>query len=662
MSAPAPIIKAMDTHNWLGALVRCGIAEFGTRSIPQAGAFYEAIRHEAQSLLNADQPPEWQTLLAEIQRHWPLTQGALGRLIGDYELTIEEAFLLTLVGEVEASHLITITLTQLQSPAASTRPSVHLCQAILSTLYDNAGFNIQSLPGSRLIHDHIIVMEGEGPLPLRNLRVDPHLWAILCDRPFSWPGTLDIPEEVRDLLPAAVLDELPKLATLLIKGETHGLVVRGVPGSGRAHFASEVAQVMNMQAIEIPTQVWEQQPLLSLACRYARWLPVIRTQLGPGEAWRLPQDRASSDAMLILMGTDGAIENNSMLEVALPHPNQKERHAIWKHYLGSNSLADKLADTAIFSGATIRKLATNAKLIAERLGEPLDIRHVAEARWQLGSERLRLLAQPVNRKITTESLVLPVLVIAELDSMIARSRRREALWNDLGATLKATRNLGLRALFVGESGTGKTLAASYIATALGAPLYRVDLAAVMNKYIGESEKNLAQLLDQAAASDVVLLFDEADSLFGRRSEGKETGERYANMLTNFLLTRIESHPGIVLLTSNSRERIDGAFTRRLDFITEFPIPGYEERFQLWKSHLGSRGPGERIYKYLASYSDLAGGQIRNVVLAAASRSVAEEITTADIFYGLESEYRKLGRSLPAKLMQMKQETPIPTEQ
>jgi SpoVK/Ycf46/Vps4 family AAA+-type ATPase len=180
----------------------------------------------------------------------------------------------------------------------------------------------------------------------------------------------------------------------------------------------------------------------------------------------------------------------------------------------------------------------------------------------------------------------------------------------------------------------------------------VDLAAVMNKYIGESEKNLAALLDQAAASDVVLLFDEADSLFGRRSEGRETGERYANMLTNFLLTRIENHPGIVILTTNSRERIDNAFTRRLDVIVQFPLPGYEERLRLWQSHLGGRGPGEEVYRHLASYCDLVGGQIRNVVLAAATRADGRAIATADLLQGLQTEYRKLGRSLPPKLAQL----------
>jgi SpoVK/Ycf46/Vps4 family AAA+-type ATPase len=212
-------------------------------------------------------------------------------------------------------------------------------------------------------------------------------------------------------------------------------------------------------------------------------------------------------------------------------------------------------------------------------------------------------------------------------------------------------NPGVRVLLVGESGTGKTLAASWLATALGAPLYRVDLAAVMNKYIGESEKNLGALLDQAAANDVVLLFDEADSLFGRRSDRKETGERYANMLTNFLLTRIESHPGLVLLTTNSRERIDAAFTRRLDQILEVPLPGFEEGLRLWHSHLGGRSPGAETCRTLAAYCELTGGQIRNVVLTAAALASEPEgpLGLGELIEALRGEYRKSGRALPPQI-------------
>src|SRR5207302_11471594 len=140
---------------------------------------------------------------------------------------------------------------------------------------------------------------------------------------------------------------------------------------------------------------------------------------------------------------------------------------------------------------------------------------------------------------------------------------------------------GVRALFLGPSGTGKTLAAGWLATQLGLPLFRVDLASITSKYIGETEKNLSQLLARAEHAEVVLLFDEADSLFGKRTDVKDSNDRFANAQTNYLLQRIETFDGIALLTSNSRSRFDAAFSRRLDLIIEFPMPGPEERRAAW---------------------------------------------------------------------------------
>jgi SpoVK/Ycf46/Vps4 family AAA+-type ATPase len=210
----------------------------------------------------------------------------------------------------------------------------------------------------------------------------------------------------------------------------------------------------------------------------------------------------------------------------------------------------------------------------------------------------------------------------------------------------------VRCLLVGPSGTGKTLAAGWLATRLGLPLYRVDLAAVMSKYIGETEKNLSALLARAEHSEIVLLFDEADSLFGKRTDIKDSNDRFANSQTNYLLQRIEFYRGIVLLTSNSRERFDSAFTRRLDKIIEFALPSPPERRALWLSHLGANQQlSVRQINQLAAGCDLAGGHIRNAVLAAAVEAEGRQqpIAYEDILIGLDGEYRKLGRQFPAEL-------------
>jgi hypothetical protein len=353
--------------------------------------------------------------------------------------------------------------------------------------------------------------------------------------------------------------------------------------------------------------------------------------------------------VVLVLPNDVTLQEGNLLELSIDAPTIEDRRQLWSRECDDTKLSEHLARCARLSARSIRWIANSARQIAERLQQPLGLEHIREARARFGVDKLRLLAQPVFRQVHEDALVIPPMVNEGLQLVLRRAHQRESLWHGLGSTLSVTPNPGVRALFVGESGTGKTLAASYIATCLAAPLYRVDLSAVMNKYIGESEKNLAQLLDYAAASDVVLLFDEADALFGNRGDGQETGERFANMLTNFLLTRIETHPGIVILTTNSRERIDNAFTRRLDVIVEFPLPDFEERLHLWRSHLGERGPGDEVYRNLASYCDMAGGHLRNVVLTAASVAGDQPIRCEHLLEGLKAEYRKQGREMPRKL-------------
>ncbi len=178
------------------------------------------------------------------------------------------------------------------------------------------------------------------------------------------------------------------------------------------------------------------------------------------------------------------------------------------------------------------------------------------------------------------------------------------------------------------------------------------MASVTSKYIGETEKNLATLLAQAEQSEVVLLFDEADSLFGKRTDVQQANDRFANAQTNYLLQRIEAYDGIALLTSNSRERFDSAFTRRLDLIIDFPTPGPQERRSLWYTHLGTSHTLTTVdINRLAAASDFNGGQIRNVVLAAAALAQSEKrpLSYNDIAAGLASEYRKHNRQMPGEL-------------
>ncbi len=630
-----------------------GILQFWQTALPTDHAVFDLLQARVCHLLSVETLPVWNSELPWISES--NVSIPLQNLARDKSLSAAQLFIVALTGCVESTHLIHLAIAELQAPDRSPRLSLHLASAMAQSLFQTDEesqiiwheLNVLCLAQHALIRDHLLTISGDGPLPLQRLSMNPWLWSILLGQPLHWPGLhFYVQREHRPM--ATQQAQLQLIASLLMQRHSacSGLLLRGFPHSGRSACAHEIARHMGWRAVEIPLEQWLTQPVLQQACGFAGWLPVLRLSATPTQSLRLSQCPVP---VVIIASNEVTLPDSSLLEFHVELPTGQERCALWQHLIDDPSLSALLANSALLSTHAIQWIAACAKQIAEQDQSTLHLEHVREARARLGVEKLRLLAQPVARIVQEDALVVPSLVKEGLQLVLRRAHQRESLWKGLGVTLNVTPSPGVRALFVGESGTGKTLAASYIATALAAPLYRVDLSAVMNKYIGESEKNLGQLLDYAAASDVVLLFDEADALFGKRSDGQENGERFANMLTNFLLTRIENHPGVVILTTNSRERIDSAFMRRLDVIVEFSMPDYEERLHLWRSHLGSRGPGDDVYQKLASYCDLAGGQLRNVVLTAAALAGDNTISCEHLINGLRAEYRKQGRSMPRKL-------------
>ena len=649
-TTPMPMPKI--SRQPLGALVRVGLAEYWTRMMPDDKELSAQLLQQAAQQLNCQTVPSWREMRDAADPQLHSMPGSFGQWLREQNIDLPQAFLLALVGSAETDYLVTLTLSELQAPNPGTRLAVHLALSMLDELFGVGTLDALDLQATGLVQQRVLLLDGTGPLSLRQLRVEPALWSVLCGRTSVWPECRRLDMDERELLPLEIRRQLPHLATLLAKGDVRGLAIRGNSGSGRRALAADLGGLLGLTAIEVPGELWQQQMALPLACQLAGWLPVISVQVSAGESWHTPVIQPNIPHVVVL-GTTDAVVGQDLLEIDMIVPDETERRQLWQRYLGDANLARQAA-SALLSGPAIQKVARNAVLRAEQSNSALSEQHIAQARRDLGAERLRLLAEPVRRDVGREAVVFPPLVEQYLQDFVARARNREALWESLGVTLQASRNAGLRALFVGDSGTGKTLAASYVATALGAPLYRVDLAAVMNKYVGESEKNLGKLLDLAASADAMLLFDEADSLFGRRTDAQQSGERYANMLTNFLLTRIENHPGITILTTNSRERIDNAFTRRLDAIVDFPMPGFQERLALWRSHLGQRCPDDDICKTLASYCDISGGQVRNVVLTAAGCAPTDQpIGIGFLLNALQREYQKLGRNPPAQLKQLR---------
>ena len=243
--------------------------------------------------------------------------------------------------------------------------------------------------------------------------------------------------------------------------------------------------------------------------------------------------------------------------------------------------------------------------------------------------------------------MLPPDQLQLVRDVAAHVRQRARVYEQWGFSKRGSRGLGISAVFAGASGTGKTMAAEVIAAELELDLYRVDLSQVVSKYIGETEKNLRRVFDAAEEGGAVLLFDEADALFGKRSEVKDSHDRYANLEVSYLLQRMEQYRGLAILTTNVRNALDTAFLRRLRFIVEFPFPGPAERAEIWRRIFPPATPREGLDVHRLARLNVPGGVIRNIALNAAfiAADLGEPVRMAHLRHATEIEFIKLERPL-----------------
>jgi len=257
------------------------------------------------------------------------------------------------------------------------------------------------------------------------------------------------------------------------------------------------------------------------------------------------------------------------------------------------------------------------------------------------------LAQRIETTAGWEDLVLPGTEADILREIVANVRQRTKLYDHWGFAGKSNRGLGVSALFAGTSGTGKTLAGEILARELELDLFRIDLSQVVSKYIGETEKNLRRVFDAAEAAGAVLLFDEADALFGKRTEVKDSHDRYANLEVSYLLQRMECYRGLAILTTNLPQAIDPAFKRRLRFIVQFPFPDVAERAEIWRRVFPKATPTEGLEIDQLAQLNVPGGNIRNIALGAAflAADADSAVTMAHVRRAARAEYAKIGRTM-----------------
>ncbi|NMG11601.1 ATP-binding protein, partial [Brasilonema sp. UFV-L1] len=261
--------------------------------------------------------------------------------------------------------------------------------------------------------------------------------------------------------------------------------------------------------------------------------------------------------------------------------------------------------------------------------------------------RLNDLAQRIVPKATWHDLVLPEAQCQILHDIAAQLRQRVKVYETWEFALRSANGLGISALFAGASGTGKTMAAEVLAQEFCLDLYRIDLSQVVSKYIGETEKNLRRVFDAAETGGAILLFDEADALFGKRSEVKDSHDRYANIEVSYLLQRMEAYRGLAILTTNLKNAIDTAFLRRIRFVVQFPFPDFTQRQEIWRRIFPAKMPIEGVDVNKLAKLNVTGGNIRNIALNAAflAADAGEAVQMKHLLRAAQSEYAKLEKQL-----------------
>lgn len=404
----------------------------------------------------------------------------------------------------------------------------------------------------------------------------------------------------------------------LCRNRLRPILLSGDDSLGQQDVAADIARLLGvvlfrLRAGDIPCTPHEQAALAILWQREAALLGGALLIVQQDDVKALDQFVTRLDGLVIVTSRTPSSMDGEPFSVE--RPDVPEQRRLWREALGERaatmeSLLDTLAGQYRLGARRIASIAAQLK------GPQLDLallHHACRSEVPSMSE----LAQPIDARAGWESLVLPEAQLLTLRQIAVHTHHRLTVHHDWGFADKGSRGLGIATLFWGDSGTGKTLAAEVLACTLGLALYRIDLSAVVSKYIGETEKNLRRVFDNAEELGAILLFDEADALFGKRSEVKDSHDRYANIEVSYLLQRMESYRGLAILTTNHKAALDSAFARRLRFVVHFPFPDEAQRKALWSGVFPAATPLEGLdYAKLARLA-VPGGTIRNIALAAA---------------------------------------------
>ena len=623
-----------------------------------------ALDRQAATLGVADAAPEPApptSTTERVQASPAPLPAALDTLAEGFGLSSFERDLLVLAAGVELDSGFAHRCARAQGDPNRTRPTFSLSLACLDDPHWSA-----LAPSGALRHWRLIELEA-GPLTAAPLRIDERILHYLLGVHYTderLAGIVDpVPTSAESLDPLTEGQQRWVDRALELWSQESGgpPPVIQLAGSSPRAVASWVCHraglsLHQLRASALPTsaaeldglaRLWEREALLSGSALLID-CEGLDTE-GSGDHWSAVFQLVDRVLALVFLASDASRREGRRTRVRfdVPAATPREQLEIWRHTLGpaADRLEGRLEGLAShfrLSPSAIREAQLQAIDHGTSLGRELwaSCRRVARP-------RLDGLARRIDPVATWDDLVLPPLQRNTLRQIAIHLRRQFEVYERWGFAAKSSRGLGLAVLFAGGSGTGKTLAAEVLAQELELDLYHIDLSSVISKYIGETEKKLRQVFDAAEEGGALLLFDEADALFGKRSEVKDSHDRYANIEVSYLLQRMESYRGLSILTTNRKDALDSAFQRRLRFLVQFPFPDANLRAEIWRRVFPPDTPTEGLVPEVLARLDVTGGNIRNIALAAAflASEAGEPVGMAHLLEAARTEVAKLGKSL-----------------
>ena len=629
-----------------------------------------SMRAQGRSLERQNDGVAWQAL-REMVTAMPFPP-ALETLCAAFNLSPFEREVLVLCAGMELDSTIAPLCASAQGDPLRAYPTFGLALAALSEPHWSA-----LTPAAPLRHWRLIEVGTGSGFTSCPLRVEESVLNYLTGTPHRderLAGIMDPVPTVNDLVPShRVLAERIAATWAGIKGRTVFPLIQ-LCGDGMEDgrkVVSAACRSVGLNLVEISPQAIPTHPseLEALRRLWEREAALHSSALLVNCKDADPVDAIRSAAIVRLLEyTRGVIVvagrerlptlQRPTISFDVREPSSGERRAIWQQVLGGKAVSlngniDGVISQFSLNEAAIRNACAEA-LSHRGAGngqEPHLSDDFASALWDIcraqARPRLDDLAQRIEPFATWDDLVLPESQRQVLRTICTHVRQRATVYDRWGFTTKSARGLGISALFAGASGTGKTMAAEVLANELRLDLYRIDLSQVVSKYIGETEKNLRRVFRAAEGGAAILLFDEADALFGKRSEVKDSHDRYANIEISYLLQRMESYRGLAILTTNMKEAIDPAFMRRIRFVVQFPFPDAAQRAEIWRRIFPTDTPTEELNVTKLARLNATGSTIRNVALSAAflAANAKEPVRMSHLLRAARAEYGKLERPL-----------------